>query len=296
MGFEEVRKPTWLRIRPPEKNAFTKMKTPLRKYKLNTVCEEAHCPNMSECWSKGTATFMILGETCTRACRFCAVKTGNPKKFVDINEPKNIAEAVKEMHLDYVVLTSVCRDDLEDQGASHFSECIKEIKKLSNDIFVEVLIPDFSNNKEFLKKVIDANPDVIAHNIETVKSMQKEVRDRRFNYENSLSALRYVKELNPKIYTKSSIMVGLGETEFEVMDAMKDLRRIDVDFLTIGQYLRPSDWHLKIKEFIAPEKFDDYKRAGLELGFLYVASGPFVRSSYNAGEFFIKNIFRRAVC
>ncbi len=290
-----MRKPEWLKIRPPEPGAFPALKQALRNRNLHTVCEEAHCPNMAECWSKGTATFMILGDTCTRACRFCAIKTGNPKEFVDMHEPRKIAQAAKDMKLDYVVLTSVSRDDLEDKGASHFASCIKEIKSMSKDIFVEVLIPDF-HDPHFLRKIVEASPDVIAHNIETVRRLQKSVRDKRFGYESSLRVLQSSKEMNKKMYTKSSIMLGLGETEEEVVQAMKDLRDIGVDFLTLGQYLRPSDWHIAIQEFIPPEKFESYKKIGENLGFLYVAAGPFVRSSYNAGEFFIKNVLRRATC
>lgn len=232
---------------------------------------------------------MILGDTCTRACKFCAVKTAFPAKQLDKDEPKKLANLLKKWKLDYIVITSVDRDDLIDQGSNHFADCIKEIKN-ENNIIIEVLIPDFKGQKELIQNVIDAKPDVIGHNIETVRRLQKSVRDPRANYEQSLKVLKYVKDIDNKIFTKSSIMLGLGETEKEVIKTMKDLREINVDFLTLGQYLRPSLKHIEVKEYLSPEKFNYYKKVGKELGFLYVASGPFVRSSYKAGEFFIKSL------
>ncbi len=284
-------KPQWLKIKLTTNDNFINIKNTIKQYKLNTVCESAHCPNISECWNTGTATFMLMGDICTRACKFCAVKTGNPMKELDTNEPKNLAKALAEIKLfDYVVLTSVNRDDLADGGASHFAECIKEVKKAYPEIIVEVLIPDFRADVEALRKIIEAKPEVIAHNIETVERLQRKVRDVRANYKQSISVLENVKKMNSKIYTKSSIMLGLGEEDEEVIQVMKDLRAIDVDILTLGQYLRPTNWHLAVNEYVPPEKFEYFKNKALELGFLFCASGPFVRSSYKAGELFVSNI------
>ena len=291
---QKLIKPEWLKIKLTTTDNFSNIKQTLKKHNLHTVCESAHCPNISECWNGGTATFMLMGDTCTRGCKFCAVKTGNPMKQLDKEEPRKLAEALAEIKLfDYVVLTSVNRDDLEDQGSSHFAECIKEIKKAYPGIIVEVLIPDFRGDIGLLKKIVDAKPEVIAHNIETVERLQKKVRDARANYKQSLKVLENVKKLNPKIYIKSSIMLGLGEEDEEVIQSMKDLRKINVDILTIGQYLRPTDWHLAIERFVAPEKFEYFKQKALELGFLYCASGPFVRSSYKAGELFVRNVIKK---
>lgn len=287
-------KPSWLKIRLPAGSGnkrYNFVKNALQKTKLCTVCEEARCPNIAECWASGTATFMIMGDTCTRACKFCAVKTGNPNGILDELEPEKLAQAVFELNLNYVVITSVDRDDLEDFGANHFVKCIKHIKKLNPKILIEVLTPDFNANPRCVKIVIDAKPDVFGHNIETVKRLQREVRDLRASYEKSLAVLKYAKKFNPKILTKSSIMVGLGEKEKEVISTMKDLRDADVDILTIGQYLQPSKWNLPVKEYIHPEKFEYYKKQGEKIGFLFVASGPFVRSSYKAGELFMKHVF-----
>ena len=292
--IQELPKPEWLKIRPPKTEQFAHLKAILRKHQLVTVCEEAHCPNMSECWDQeGTATFMVLGDTCTRGCRFCEVKSAAKGKPVDPNEPKNLAKAIAEMQLDYVVITSVDRDELPDQGASHFAACIREIKQAHPSCHVEVLIPDFRGSKECIKQIINAKPDVIAHNIETIERLQSSVRDRRANYAQSMGVLCTVKELDPTIFTKSAIMVGLGEQEDEVTKAMRDLRANDVDIFTIGQYLRPSNWHLPIVEYVHPDTFKRYETKGKELGFLYVAAGPFVRSSYRAGELFMKSMLER---
>ncbi len=291
-------KPEWLKIRPPTK-AFSELKGLVSHFGLHTVCQEAHCPNMSECWSGGTATFMVLGDICTRGCKFCAVKTGNPKGIVNSEEPFMLAQCVKEMNelnsakLNYIVITSVDRDDLPDQGASHFASCVTEVKKANPGIMVEVLTPDFRGNRECIKTVADAQPDVFGHNIETVRRLQRKARDLRAGYEQSLSVLAAAKEINPKIFTKSSIMLGLGETEEELMQAMKDLLAVGVDILTLGQYLRPSSWHLPVAEYVSPEKFNKLKLAGERLGFKYVAAGPFVRSSYRAGELFVKNVLKK---
>ncbi len=303
-------KPDWFKIRLPSDKGherYRAIKKVLREKKLVTVCEEARCPNMLECWgggndktdgqsdsqSGGTATFMVLGDTCTRACRFCAVKTGNPEGITDENEPRHLAEAIAEMKLDYAVITSVDRDDLPDSGAFHFAECIRYAKKHNPNLIIEVLTGDFQGNFDDVQQVVDAAPHVFGHNVETVPRLQKQVRDTRANYQQSLSVLKYVKEKNPEIITKSSIMLGLGETEEEVIQVMKDLLAIGVGVFTLGQYLRPSNWHIAVNEFVPPALFEKYKKIGEELGFLYVASGPFVRSSYRAGELFIKNVLKK---
>lgn len=285
--------PQWLRIKLTTNENFIAIKNTLKQHNLHTVCESAHCPNISECWNTGTATFMLMGDTCTRACKFCAVKTGNPMKKLDIDEPKKLAFALGEIGLfDYVVLTSVNRDDLEDGGASHFAECIKGIKKYYPEIIIEVLIPDFNGDTTALRKIVDAKPEVVAHNIETVERLQKMARDPRASYNQSLKVLENVKKMNSGIYTKSSVMLGLGEKDEEVIKAMKDLRAINVDILTIGQYLRPTDWHIPITEFVEHQKFEYFKQKAVELGFLFCASGPLVRSSYKAGELFMRNIIK----
>src|SRR3989338_6770738 len=296
-------KPGWFRIRPPTKT-FSELKGLVTHFGLHTVCQEAHCPNMSECWSGGTATFMVLGDTCTRGCKFCAIKTGNPKGMRNEAEPFMLAQCVREMNsvagvetgsakLDYIVITSVDRDDLPDQGAGHFASCVRQVKLAVPGIMVEVLTPDFRGSRECVRAVVEAGPDVFDHNIETVKRLQRRVRDPRAGYEQSLSVLAAVKELNHGVFTKSSIMLGLGESEEEVVEAMRDLRAIDVDMLTLGQYLRPSSWHLPVSEYVAPETFNKLKVAGEALGFKYVAAGPFVRSSYRAGEFFVKSVLKK---
>lgn len=283
-------KPEWLKIRPPVAPAtFQFVEGTLRGNRLVTVCEEAHCPNLSECWSAGTATFMVLGDTCTRGCRFCAIKTWKTGQPVDPQEPRHLAEAVARMNLDYVVITSVDRDDLPDQGSGHFADCIREIRAGNPNVKIEVLIPDFKADAECIRRLVEAKPDVIAHNLETTEPLERKVRDFRANYRQSLSTLRQVKEMDPSIYTKSGLMLGLGEQEQDVLKAMDDLRAADVSVLTLGQYLQPSQKHLPVVEFVRPEAFAHYKERALEKGFLYCASGPFVRSSYKAGELFLKN-------
>lgn len=289
MSIEHQVKPEWLKIRPPSGENYKRIKSLLQETKLHTVCEEAHCPNVHECWGGGTATFMLMGDTCTRGCKFCAVKTGNPRGLLDKDEPVKISESIEKLRLDYVVLTSVDRDDLQDGGAGHFAQTIKEIKKRDSKVIVEVLIPDFKGNDESLAKIIEANPEVISHNIETVERLSPKVRDKRANYRQSLNLLKRVKEINPKIFTKTSIMLGLGETEEEVIQSMQDSREYNIDIFTLGQYLRPSKKHLPVMEYVTPEQFKKYKKIGKEIGFLYVASGPLVRSSYKAGEYFLKN-------
>jgi len=233
---------------------------------------------------------MILGDTCTRSCKFCATRTGNPHGFLEEDEPQRVAMAVREMELDYVVLTSVNRDDLEDGGANHFARTIREIRKSAPDAIIEVLIPDYVDDG--LRVVVEAGPDVLGHNIETVRRLTPIVRDKRFSYDKSLKVLKQAKKFDPEIYTKSSIMLGLGETEEEVIEAMRDLREIDVDFFTLGQYLRPTPRHFPVKRFVSPDEFRRFEEIGLALGFRYVASGPLVRSSYKAAEFFIKSVVR----
>lgn len=259
---------------------------------MHTVCEEAHCPNVHECWGGGTATIMLMGSVCTRGCRFCAVTSGHPKGYLDPLEPWKVAQVVSEWGLDYIVLTSVARDDLPDGGAEHFAKTIRAIKQKTPRTLVEVLIPDFRGDINALKTVVEAQPEVIGHNIETVERLTPKVRDRRASYRQSLAVLENVKKLDPTRYTKSSIMVGLGETDEEILQTMRDLRAVGVDILTIGQYLRPSPRHLEVVEYVHPQKFAQWKEIGEALGFRYVASGPLVRSSYRAGEFFIKSFFR----
>lgn len=285
-----LKKPDWLKIRPPSTQRFFKIKQLLKDFSLCTVCTEAHCPNQSECWSQGHATFMILGDICTRACGFCAVKSGDPRGKVDFEEADRLAEAVKALGLQYVVLTSVTRDDLPDGGASHFALCVRKIKEVAPLCRVEALIPDFNGNLEALSEAVKAKPDVISHNVETVARLQSLVRDSRASYSKSLKVLEVLKNLDPSIITKSSLMLGLGEREEEIVQTMRDLRSVFVDVLTLGQYLRPSSRHIEVKEYVHPKLFERYKEIGLSLGFIYVVSGPFVRTSYQAGELFSKKI------
>ncbi|MGI0024597.1 MAG: lipoyl synthase [Nitrososphaera sp.] len=289
-----IRKPEWLRIRPPAGENYVKIKETLASLELHTVCEEARCPNIGECWGGGTATIMIMGDICTRGCRFCSVASGRPL-YLDPQEPERVAIAIKKWGLRYVVITSVCRDDLHDGGAEHIAKTIKEIKMQSPETIVEPLIPDFRGSHDAIKKIIDASPEVISHNIETVAQLSPMVRDARATYEQSLHVLKIIKDVdvNRTIYTKSSIMLGLGENEEQVIQAAKDLRSAGVDILTIGQYLQPTSRHLTVKEYVAPEKFNWYKENVETLGFVYVVAGPLVRSSYMAGELFIENLVRR---
>lgn len=291
--LEAAQKPIWLKIRPPTTQKFKSIKGTLAGLKLHTVCQEAHCPNISECWSGGTATFMVLGDTCTRGCRFCNVRKGRVGEPVDPLEPKKLADAVKQWGLSYVVVTTVDRDDLPDQGAAHFAECIRELKGIP--VLTEVLIGDFRGNKELLNVIVEAKPSVIAHNVETVERLQKYARDYRAGYMQSIELLKEVKRQDPSIFTKTSLMLGLGEREEEVLKTLDDLREASVDVVTFGQYLRPSILHLPVTEFVTPEKFEWYNEAAREKGFLYVAGGPFVRSSYKAGELFMKGIIEKGV-
>ena len=285
--MELIKKPAWLRVRAPAGENYTKVKQSLRSLNLHTVCEEARCPNISECWGTGTATIMIMGDICSRGCRFCAVNSGKPV-LLDTGEPERVAKAIKEWGLRYVVITSVCRDDLEDGGAEHIAKTIKAIKLLCPTIIVESLIPDFRGDDGSIIKIVKSEPEVISHNIETVLRLTPKVRDARASYEQSLLVLKKIKDINSLIYTKSSIMLGLGESEEEVIQTIMDLRSVGVSILTIGQYLQPTPKHLPLIEFIAPEKFNWFREIAERMGFVYVASGPLVRSSYRAGEFFVK--------
>ena len=277
----------WLRRKLPDQKVLEQMDSLLRELNLHTVCDSALCPNRGECYKNGTATFMILGNVCTRNCRFCAVKKGVPLP-VDSEEPYHIAQAAKRLNLKHIVITSVTRDDLPDGGAGHFTKTIIEIRKLLPESSVEVLVPDFNGSWEALQKIIDVQPEVINHNIETVPRLYPLVRPKAV-YKLSLELLRQVKIRNKNIVSKSGIMVGLGEKKEEVIQAMKDLRQVNCDVLTIGQYLRPSPHHLEVQEYIHPDKFEEYRKIGMSLGFKYVASAPLVRSSYHAGEI-LKNI------
>lgn len=287
---ERLPKPLWLKVRPPGGANYHRLKTLLRELDLHTVCEEARCPNMSECWAGGTATFMLMGDTCTRGCKFCAVKTGNPRGLLDAAEPDHIAAAIGQLGLDYIVLTSVNRDDLPDGGADHFARTVENLKRGFPDLLVETLIPDY--NGAPLARLVRAGMDVVAHNIETVERLQKSVRDPRAGFASSLATLRGVKRIDPERYTKSSIMMGLGETDDEIRHAMRALRENGVDMLTLGQYLQPTLRHLPVQEFVHPDRFAALAREGEALGFLYVAAGPLVRSSYRAGEFFLRRLLR----
>ena len=289
---ELARKPEWLRIRVPSGENFVSVKQTLASLELHTICEEARCPNISECWAGGTATIMIMGDICTRGCRFCSVASGRPL-YLDSEEPERVAKAIKKWGLSYVVMTSVCRDDLHDGGAEHIARTIKAIKMQCPETIVEPLIPDFRGSHDSIKKVTDAGPEVISHNIETISRLSPMVRDPRATYEQSLHVLKMIKGINRRIYTKSSIMLGLGESEEEVMQTVKDLKSARVDIVTIGQYLQPTSRHLPVKQYITPEKFNLYKENAEKLGFVYVVAGPLVRSSYRAGELFIENTIRR---
>jgi lipoic acid synthetase len=292
-----LRKPEWLKIRPPGGENYTQIKNLVRKQNLNTVCEEAHCPNVAECWASGTATLMLGGDTCTRACRFCAVKTARRPPPLDPEEPVHVAASIASLGLRYVVLTSVDRDDLSDGGAGHFAATIKEIKRLDSRIIVEALVPDFRGNIEAIQTVVDSGLDVYAHNVETVQRLQYRVRDPRASYFQSLSTLRlakiYAQERGVSLFTKSSIMVGLGEEDLEIEETFVDLSNYGVDILTIGQYLRPSVQHLPVERYVTPEQFEVLAERAKLKGFLYVASGPMVRSSYRAAEFFVEKKFEK---
>jgi lipoic acid synthetase len=280
------RHPEWIRVRAPIGENYTHLKGLVRGLQLHTVCEEALCPNIGECWGAGTATIMILGDTCTRACRFCAVKTGNPRGIVDAEEPRRVADAIAELKLNYVVITSVDRDDLPDGGAQIFAETVRQIKTKSPCTKVEVLTGDFRGDRACVQTVVESEPDVFGQNIETVRRLTHVVRDRRAGYDQTMNVLRMIKEIDPARRTKSSILVGMGETPEEVIETMRDLRAAKVDLLAIGQYLQPTHLkrHLPLVEYVTPAQFARYREEGMRLGFRYVAAGPLVRSSYKAWE------------
>ena len=286
------KKPHWLKVPIPGGEHFSRIKKNVSNLSLSTVCEEANCPNIGVCWNGGTATFMMMGDTCTRGCRFCSVNSGNTPRVLNPEEPQNLADAVKKMNLKYVVLTSVDRDDLPDQGASHIANCIRYTKKLCPEILIEILMPDFQGKTKLIKKVINSKPSVLAHNLETVRRLSSKVRDPRASYDQSLEVLNFFKNQCPEIHTKSSLMLGLGESRTETIEAMFDLRNVGVDFLTIGQYLQPTKKQLKVEKFILPEEFEEFSSIGEKMGFEYVASGPLVRSSYKAAEFYMERKIR----
>lgn len=278
-------KPHYLKAKIPKGDGYTSVKKSLRERNLFTVCEEAKCPNLGECWDSKTATMMILGDTCTRACKFCNVKTGNPKGWLDLDEPKKASEMVDLMGLKYLVVTSVDRDDLPDYGAGHFASVVNHIAKTHSDVKVEVLIPDFAVEPEHMRTLAKSNPFVIAQNLETVKRLTHPVRDRRAGYEKTLNALKFYHENFPDIATKSSLMVGLGETKEELVQAMQDLYSVGVNIITFGQYLRPTLAHLEVQRYYEVEEFEHFKKIAYDIGFDFVASGPMVRSSYKAADY-----------
>ena len=284
------RKPSWLKVPLPGGEEFARLKSMTRELGLHTVCEEARCPNIGECWKgeHATLTLMVLGDECTRRCRFCAVKTVDRAAPPDPEEPRKVAEAVAQLKTGYVVITSVDRDDLADGGAGHYAACVEQIRERSPRTVIETLAPDYSG--EPLRRLIEAGPDVFAHNVEVVDRLQRKIRDPRCSFERSLDTLRGAKALAPQIFTKSALMLGLGETHAEIVEALERLRAAGVEFMTIGQYLRPTTHHAPVLEYVTPERFAEYEALGRELGFLYTASGPLVRSSYKAGEFFAQRL------
>lgn len=283
------RKPSWLRISSATSDGFKKVRKTVGEHQLSTVCEESHCPNMNECWSNGTATIMVMGSVCTRACRFCSVDTGNPNGWLDPQEPENAARSVELMNLRYVVITSVDRDDLADGGAQHYADCVKAIKNRNPNTAVEALTPDFLGNKTHVATVVNSGLEVFAQNIETVERLTHSVRDPRAGYQQTFDVLAFAKQEQPKVLTKTSLMLGLGETDEEILQCMRDMRQHNVDILTLGQYLQPTKNHLSVARWVHPNEFSRYRELGLELGFIEVASGPMVRSSYRADKILEKN-------
>jgi lipoyl synthase len=294
-------KPEWLKVRAPGGDTYHHLKETFRKLDLHTVCEEARCPNVGECWREGTATVMLLGDTCTRGCRFCAVTTGDPRGAVDVREPEHVARAIARLGLQYVVMTMVNRDDLLDGGAEHVARTVSRLHALRPDLLIETLVGDFQGHLGAVDAVVDAGPDVFAHNIEVVRRLTRAIRDVRSSYDQSLAVLRRAKERQRRAaadtagppqrrLTKSSIMVGIGETDDEVLEALRDLRAAEVDIVTIGQYLRPTPKHAAVQRYVEPAAFAAFERAALEMGFLYAASAPLVRSSYKAAEVFVRSL------
>ena len=284
-----ARLPAWLRARAPTGAGFHAVRTLVREHRLSTVCEEAHCPNIGECWNAGTATLMLMGAVCTRACRFCSVDTGNPHGWLDAHEPENAARTVELMKLRYVVLTSVDRDDLPDGGAAHYAACVRAIKRRNPGTAVEALTPDFRGVPADVETVVDSGIEVFAQNIETVRRLTHPVRDPRAGYEQTLAVLAHAKQYRPSVLTKSSLMLGLGETEEEIEGTLADLRAAGVDLVTLGQYLRPTVNHLPVERFVAPAEFDRYRARALARGFLECVAGPLVRSSYRAEQALNRN-------
>lgn len=282
-------KPRWLKAKLPSGRAFAEVRRNVREHRLSTVCEESHCPNIGECWNNGTATIMLMGNVCTRACRFCAVDTGNPRGWLDAEEPANTARSVQLMGLRYVVLTSVDRDDLDDGGAAHYAACIRAVKNLNPDTGVEALTPDFHGVPSSIETVVTAGLDVFAQNIETVERLTHRVRDPRAGYLQTLGVLGLARQIRPDILVKTSLMLGLGETDAEIYATMDDLRERDVHILTLGQYLQPTANHLPVERYVAPAEFEAYRAEGLARGFLEVVAGPMVRSSYRADRVLEKN-------
>ncbi|SCU85039.1 LAMI_0C09912g1_1 [Lachancea mirantina] len=295
---EAKRLPKWLKVPIPKGTNYHKLKSDVKELKLSTVCEEAKCPNIGECWgggdkSKATATIMLLGDTCTRGCRFCSVKTNRTPAKPDPHEPENTAEAISRWGLGYVVLTTVDRDDLADGGVGHLAETVRRIKQKTPKTLVETLSGDFRGDLAMVRTMAQSGLDVYAHNLETVEALTPHVRDRRATYQQSLGVLKHAKETVPTLVTKTSLMLGLGETDEQVLATLKDLREVQCDVVTFGQYMRPTKRHMKVVDYIQPEKFEFWKQKALEMGFLYCASGPLVRSSYKAGEAFIENVLRK---
>lgn len=282
-------KPSWLRVKAPGGSRFEAVKRNVGEHRLSTVCQESHCPNMGECWSNGTATIMLMGSVCTRACRFCAVDTGNPNGWLDKEEPQNTAKSVELMALRYIVLTSVDRDDLPDGGAAHYAACVQAIKANTPQVVVEALTPDFDGDLPSIERVVDSGLEVFAQNVETVERLTREVRDPRAGYRKTLDVLAHAKRHRPDVLTKTSLMLGLGETDDEVFEAMQDMRAVGVDILTLGQYLQPTRNHLPVKRWVSPDEFNRFREIGLQMGFMEVAAGPLVRSSYRADKVFEKN-------
>jgi lipoyl synthase len=295
---EHTRLPSWLKTPIPDSENFKRIKKDLRGLDLHTVCEEARCPNISDCWggsnkAAATATIMLMGDTCTRGCRFCSVKTNRAPAPLDPHEPENTAEALRRWGLGYVVLTSVDRDDLADGGARHFADTVIKIKQKAPNILVECLTGDFLGDLDMVSLVARSGLDVYAHNVETVEALTPEVRDRRANFQQSLRVLEAAKRANPSLITKTSMMLGFGETEAQMWDALRQLRASNVDVVTFGQYMRPTKRHMKVHEYVTPDKFELWRQRALDMGFLYCASGPLVRSSYKAGEAFIENVLKK---
>ncbi len=283
------RKPAWLRAKMPSGQGYQRVRDNVREHRLSTVCEESMCPNIGECWNNGTATIMVMGSVCTRACQFCSVDTGNPKGWLDPEEPENAARSVEIMDLRYIVITSVDRDDLPDGGAAHYAACVQAIKRTNPDTVVEALTPDFQGRLSDVATVVESGLEVFAQNVETVERLTHPVRDPRAGYQQTLDVLKFAKSHRPEVVTKTSLMLGLGETNDEIHQTLVDLRAINVDIVTFGQYLRPTKNHLPVVRYVTPEEFETYRQWGLDMGFMEVVSGPLVRSSYRADRVFEKD-------